>query len=59
MFDVVIILAPAEQAAAIRSIAVPVCRVHGYDDVLPDDEILDVQYTMLRPPGKQYPSEGS
>lgn len=52
MFDVVITFVPAAQAAAIRSIAVPVCRVHGYDDVLPDVEEQDVQYTMLRPPGK-------
>lgn len=52
MFDEIIIYVPTGQAAALTAIAVPVCRAHGYDDVLPEAEEHHVQYTMLRPAGK-------
>lgn len=53
--DVLVVLVAWDEAAALRQLAVPVCRSQGYDDVLPDapEHLLHQQYTMLRPPSSK------
>lgn len=51
-FDITIVYLPSWALKSFRQLAVPICRAHGYDDVLPEvpDSCKGHQYILIRGP---------